>query len=414
MRHTASRVADALRAETVGGVLLVAAAVAALIWANSPWQEQYHALRELTIGPAALHLDLSIARWTADGLLAVFFFLVGMELKHEFIAGELRSPSKAVVPMAAAAGGVVVPALVYLAFNLGKPTSVGWAIPAATDIAFALAVLAIISSHLPPALRVFLLTLAVVDDLMAILIIAFVYTSEVHVLPLVGSLVPLALFWFLVHRFESFFAARAWRPWVFLLPIGIVTWALVHASGVHATLAGVALGMMIPIPRPTEAGESADERPRLEETLEHSVRPVSAGVVVPLFALGAAGVTVPGSQFLDALTSPVVLGVAGGLLVGKPLGIMLTTEVVTRLTPAKTDDSMAAIDLVGIGLLGGIGFTVSLLVSELSFPGDAQLDNAKIGVLMGTLLSALCATVLLVIRNQHYKRHPVADADVVS
>ena len=405
MRHMAGRITESLRTETVGGLLLVGAAILALIWANSPWQDTYHQIRETSFGPAALHLDLSVAHWTADGLLAIFFFLVGMELKHEFVAGDLRSPKKALVPVAAAAGGVIVPALVYLAFNAGKDTVGGWAIPAATDIAFALAVLAIISSHLPSALRVFLLTLAVVDDLMAILIIAVVYTSEIRILPLLLALIPIGLYWVLVHRCSKWFAARTWSLWLILLPIGIVTWALVHASGVHATLAGVALGMCIPViahSANTDGGE--EHETSLEHALEHTLRPVSAGLVVPLFALGAAGVTVEGSEFLGSLSSPVVLGIALGLLLGKPVGIMLTTVIVSRLTPDESDDSMHWLDLVGIGMLGGIGFTVSLLVSELSFAGTDHLDNAKIGVLTGTLLSALCATVVLAQRNRHYKR----------
>lgn len=405
MRHMAGRITESLRTETVGGLLLVGAAILALIWANSPWQDAYHQIRETHFGPAALHLDLSISQWTADGLLAIFFFLVGMELKHEFIVGDLRNPKKALVPVAAAAGGVIVPALVYLAFNAGKDTVGGWAIPAATDIAFALAVLAIISSHLPSALRVFLLTLAVVDDLMAILIIAVVYTNEIHFLPLLLALIPLGLYWVLVHRCSKWFVARTWSLWLILLPIGIVTWALVHASGIHATLAGVALGMFIPvIAHSANTDDDEEHESSLEHALEHTLRPVSAGLVVPLFALGAAGVTVEGSEFLGSLTSPVVLGVALGLLVGKPVGIMLTTVIVSRLTPDESDDSMHWLDLIGIGLLGGIGFTVSLLVSELSFAGSENLDNAKVGVLTGTLLSALCATVVLTLRNRHYKR----------
>lgn len=415
MRETVGRVTHLLRTETVGGVLLVAAAAVAVLWANSPWRESYRAVREFRFGPAGLGLELSVATWAADGLLAVFFFVVGVELKHEFVAGELRNPRKAMVPVAASLGGVAFPALIYTAVNWGRPTVVGWAIPAATDIAFALAVLAIISSHLPTALRVFLLTLAVVDDLVAIVIIAVVYTSEIHVVPLLGAVVVLAGFWFLVHRWPGWFAERVWRLWVYLLPLGVVTWALVHASGLHATLAGVALGMMIPIasaddgepglrPEDDEMAEHATgDQPLLEDVVEHSLRPLSAGFVVPVFALFAAGVTIPLSGFAEAMTSPVVLGIGAGLLLGKPLGILTTTLVMTKITTGHIDESIDWIDLVGVGLLGGIGFTVSLLISELSFAGDPLLADAKIGVLAGTICSALFATVLLAVRDRHHR-----------
>ena len=206
----ALRIGEILRKETVGGALLVAAAVVALIWANSPASESYFALRDFTVGYAPWHLDLSLGAWAADGLLAIFFFLVGLELKREFVAGDLRKFSKSVVPVAAAVGGVAVPALIYAAVNLSSPETLqGWAIPTATDIAFALAVLALIGSHLPSALRIFLLTLAVVDDLLAITIIAIFYTSELHPVPLVLALLPLGLYTFLVQKYRRFFGTHA-------------------------------------------------------------------------------------------------------------------------------------------------------------------------------------------------------------
>jgi len=194
------RIGDILRAETIGGILLVAAAALAVAWANSPWSEAYSALSNFRVGPPALHLDLTLAQWAADGLLAIFFFVAGLELKREFVAGDLRDPRRAALPVAAAVGGMVVPALVYVAFNLGSAELAGWAIPTATDIAFALAVLAIISTHLPAALRTFLLTLAVVDDLLAITIIAIFYTDSLEVLPLLLAVLPLGLFTLLVQR----------------------------------------------------------------------------------------------------------------------------------------------------------------------------------------------------------------------
>src|SRR5690606_4349575 len=209
----------------------------------SPWSDGYFALRDLRVGYAPWHLELSLGQWASDGLLAIFFFLVGLELKKEFVAGDLRDPSKAIVPVAAAAGGVVIPALIYVAINWGQPEALrGWAIPTATDIAFAIAVLAVIGSRLPSALRIFLLTLAVVDDLIAIGIIAVFYTSDIQVTPLLLMIVPVIIYAVLVQRFRRFFGTHAWAPWLILLPIGVVAWAFMHASGIHATIAGVLLG----------------------------------------------------------------------------------------------------------------------------------------------------------------------------
>ncbi len=274
------RVGDILRRETVGGVLLVVAAAIALVWANSPWSDVYFGLGSLVVGPAALHLDLSLATWAANGLLAIFFFAAGLEVKREFVAGDLRDPRRAVLPVAAAVGGMAVPALIYVGLNAGAGDGAlaGWAIPTATDIAFALAVLAVISTHLPAALRTFLLTLAVVDDLLAITIIAVFYTSSLQLLPLGLVLIPLGLFTLLVQRRN--------RSWWLLLPLAAATWALVHEAGVHATVAGVLLGFAVPVIR-----RSRGPGPGLAEHFEHRVRPISAGVAVPIFAFFAAGVS---------------------------------------------------------------------------------------------------------------------------
>ncbi len=401
-RRELRRVASVLRTETVGGLLLIAAAVAAMVSANSPWAGAYGGLRDTLIGYEPWHLRLTVGHWAADGLLAVFFFLVGLELKHEFVAGDLRDPAKAVVPVTAAVAGVAVPALVYLALNAGGPGAHGWAIPAATDIAFAVAVLAIISSHLPAALRVFLLTLAVVDDLIAILIIAIAYTAHVDLTALGLALVPIAAFTFLAQRYPTWLAARGWALWAVLLPLGVITWALVHASGIHATIAGVVLGLCVPVRR----SRAEDSRvPSLAHTLEHHIRPFSAGIAVPLFALFSAGVAVGGlSELRAALTDPITVGVILGLVLGKPVGIVGSTWLVTRLTRASLDDSVAWADLVGIGLLAGIGFTVSLLVAELSFPGGLALtDHAKLGVLVASLVASVLAAVVLGVRNRRYR-----------
>src|SRR5690348_8406815 len=225
------RFSEILRKETVGGMLLLAAAGAALVWANSPWSPAYHSMSEFAIGPESLHLRLSVSEWAADGLLSIFFFVVGLELKREFVAGDLRDPRRAALPIAAAVGGMVVPAAIYIGINLaaGQPENLGgWAVPIATDIAFALAVLAVLSTHLPTALRTFLLTLAVVDDLLAITVIAVFYTDHLAVGPLALALIPIALFGLAVQRGID-------RWWV-LVPLAVAAWALVHASGVHATV----------------------------------------------------------------------------------------------------------------------------------------------------------------------------------
>ncbi|MDP9792852.1 NhaA family Na+:H+ antiporter [Catenuloplanes nepalensis] len=390
-----SRIADILRAETVGGMLLLAAAVAALIWANSPWSASYRDLGGLTVGPAALLLDLTLAEWAADGLLAIFFFVAGLELKREFVAGDLRDPRRAVMPVAAAVGGMAVPALIYTTINATSAGGAlsGWAVPTATDIAFALAVLGVISTHLPSALRTFLLTLAVVDDLLAIVIIAVFYTSSLALLPLLAALVPLALFAFLVQRRVRF--------WWLLLPLAALTWGLVHASGIHATVAGVLLGFMVPVVRRSEG-----PGPGLAEHFEHRWRPLSAGVAVPVFAFFAAGVSVAGAGGIGAaLRDPVTIGIVVGLVAGKCLGVLGATWLVQRFTRASLGDEVSWWDVLGLSLLGGIGFTVSLLIGELAFGGGSEQDeHARLGILTGSLISALLATVVLRLRNSHYRR----------
>ncbi|GAB7044040.1 MULTISPECIES: Na+/H+ antiporter NhaA [Catenuloplanes] len=397
----ARRIADILRAETVGGVLLLVAAVAALIWANSPWSAAYQDLGEFRVGPHALHLDLTLAQWAADGLLAIFFFVAGLELKREFVAGDLRDPRRAVMPIAAAVGGMAAPALIYTAVNATSAQGAlsGWAVPTATDIAFALAVLGVISTHLPSALRTFLLTLAVVDDLLAIVVIAVFYTSSLAVLPLLAALVPLALFAFLVQK-------RV-RSWWLLLPLAALTWGLVHASGIHATVAGVLLGFMVPVVR-----RSDGPGPGLAEHFEHRWRPLSAGVAVPVFAFFAAGVSVAGAGGLGAtLRDPVTIGIILGLVAGKCVGVLGTTWLVQRFTRASLGDEISWWDVLGLSLLAGIGFTVSLLIGELAFGvGSEKDEHARIGILAGSLVSALLATVVLRLRNRHYKRLAIEEA----
>jgi NhaA family Na+:H+ antiporter len=409
----ATRVAALLRKETVGGALLLAGTVIALVWANSPWSDSYAALRDTRIGPASLHLDLTLGTWAADGLLAVFFFVAGLELKREFVAGDLRDPRKAALPVAAAVGGMAVPALLYALVNLrsGADALSGWAIPTATDIAFALAVLAVISTHLPTALRTFLLTLAVVDDLLAITIIAIFYTSSLAITPLLLALLPLAVFMFLVQK--------RIRWWWLLLPLAVLTWALVHASGIHATVAGVLLGFAVPVVRSQAAG-GPDAGPGLAEHFEHRFRPISAGIAVPVFAFFSAGVTVGGLSGLGAsLTDSVALGIVVALVAGKTIGITAATWLVSRFTRAQLDEELGWPDVLGLALLGGIGFTVSLLIGELAFGvGSDRDEHVKVGVLVGTVTAALLAGIVLRLRNRRYRRiHEAeqvdADADGV-
>ncbi|MEU8403583.1 Na+/H+ antiporter NhaA [Nonomuraea sp. NPDC048892] len=389
----ARRVVDILRTETVGGALLLAGAVLGMLWANSPWAESYEGLRAVKIGPAALHLDLSLATWAADGLLAVFFFVAGLELKREFVAGDLRDPRRAAIPIAAAVAGVLVPAAVYLLITsgAGAEAAKGWAVPTATDIAFALAVLAVIGRHLPAALRTFLLTLAVVDDVLAIVIIALFYTEHLAPLPLLAASAPLAVFAFLVRR--------GVRSWWLLLPLAALAWGLVHASGVHATVAGVLLAFTVPV-----VGRRPG--PGLAEHFEHRFRPLSAGVAVPVFAFLSAGVPLGGLDGLaEALTDPVALAVVAGLVIGKPVGVMAATWLMARFTRADLDENLAWVDVLGLSVLAGIGFTVSLLIGELAFGIGSERDGlTKIAVLTGSLAAALLAAAILRLRNNAYRR----------
>ncbi|EPD56333.1 Na+/H+ antiporter NhaA [Streptomyces sp. HGB0020] len=386
-------VANALRTETVGGVLLLAAAVAALVWANTPaLHDSYESVSHFHLGPEALGLNLSVAHWAADGLLAIFFFVAGIELKRELVAGDLRDPRAAALPVVAALCGMAVPALVYALTNLSGGGSLqGWAVPTATDIAFALAVLAVIGTSLPSALRAFLLTLAVVDDLFAILIIAVFFTSTIDFAALGGAVVGLAAFWLLLRK-----GVRGWYVYV---PLALVIWGLMYNSGVHSTIAGVAMGLMLRC----HAREGEAHSPG--EHIEHLVRPLSAGLAVPLFALFSAGVTVSGGALGDVFTKPETLGVVLGLVVGKTVGIFGGTWLTARFTRASLSDDLAWPDVFAVATLAGIGFTVSLLIGELAFDGDAVLtDEVKAAVLSGSLIAALLATVLLKMRNARYRR----------
>lgn len=399
-RRESLRLRRVLRIEMVGGVLVMIAAALGLILANSPLSEWYVALRDTRIGPASLHLDLTLGQWSADGLLAVFFFLVGLELKREFVEGALSRISTAIVPVVAAAGGVIVPALIYTAINAGRGTEHGWAIPTATDIAFAVAVLGLIAPRIPLALRIFLLTLAVVDDFIAIAIIAIFYTGGIDFAPLLGALALAAFYAVLTRRFAAWYAKHTWAAWVTLLPIGIVVWALMHASGVHATIAGVLLAFTVPVaimPRGVEepeVGGTATRPVQLAEQFNYRFGPISTGFAVPVFAFFAAGVAVKGAE--GFFQDPIALGVMLGLVLGKPIGIVLTTLALTRFTKAELDPGVRLRELIGVGALAGVGFTVAMLVAELSFDDAGHADTARLAVMLGSVIAVAVAALFLV------------------
>ncbi|MGP5374902.1 Na+/H+ antiporter NhaA [Brachybacterium alimentarium] len=406
-----SRLEEIVVRAVPGGALLLIATILSLIMSNSGLSELYSTVRDahvgFTLGP--LNLDLTIGHWAADGLLAVFFFLAGLELKQEFVVGDLRSPSQALVPVAAAFGGVAVPALLYTLINLGGPEGAGggWAIPAATDIAFAVAILALLGSSLPTALRTFLLTLAIVDDLVAITIIAIFYTSDLRLGFLALAVIPVALFWLLTNKAEALFKKHYWTAWVLLLPLAVITWVLFLNSGVHATIAGVVLAFMVP----TRGLSPYGKQHSLSHTLEHRLRPFSSAIAVPVFAFFSAGVAVGGlTGLLDAWQSTVALGIIVGLVGGKILGIVGTSFVLTKLTSARLDPSLRWPDMLGMAAVAGIGFTVSLLVSELSFTaGDPMYDAAKVGVLTASALAAVLGAAILVPRNAMHRREQAAE-----
>jgi NhaA family Na+:H+ antiporter len=376
-------IGDFLRQETVGGAVVLVAAAVAVLWANSPFGDAYEAFRHWVPFPA---IGLDMEHWAADGALTLFFFVAGLELKREFLVGSLRRPSDAMVPIVAAMCGVAMPAIIFSLMNLDSGYLRGWAIPAATDIAFALAVLAVVGSALPTQLRAFLLTLAVVDDLVVIVIIAVFYTSSLDLSSLLVAIALLGVYG-LMQRLRV-------QSTLLYLPLAITAWWFMHESGIHATIAGVALGLLTRVvPDETELRSPA-------ERLEHRLVPLSAGVAVPFFALLSAGVVIGGGE--EFFTHPVVLGVVLGLVVGKPLGVMGGAWVVTRFTKADLGDEVTWRDILGVAVLAGVGFTVALLVTELSFDDEVG-EAAKTAVLLGSLVAALIAALILGRRNREHK-----------
>jgi len=393
----------ALRGETIGGVLLLVAAVIAIAWANSPWGDAYFELGAITVGPEALGLNLSLATWAADGLLAVFFFVAGLELKHELTHGTLSKPAQAAVPIAAALGGMAVPAIIFVAIvaTSGEGGGLrGWAVPMATDIAFALAVLAVVGRMLPVALRAFLLTLAVVDDLGAITIIAIFYSKGFSIAYFLLAVALLAVYWLLQRR-------RVRSPLIYV-PLALVIWWATHESGIHATVAGVAMALL------TRASTDPGETESPVDRLQRMLLPLSAGLCVPLFAFFAAGVDLRSTGLIDALSTPVAIGIMAGLILGKPIGVIGTAWLMARFTRARLNPAIGWQDVLAVGVLAGIGFTVALLITELAYSSSiAMLDSAKVAVFSASLISALLASVLLLARNRHYRREAaIEEADV--
>ncbi|HEX6352355.1 Na+/H+ antiporter NhaA [Actinophytocola sp.] len=375
-----------LRTETVGGFILLAATALALLAANGPWADAYQTLRDTAVGPHVLHLDLTVGEWAKDGLLALFFFVAGLELKRELVIGELSHLKNALLPVIAAIGGMVVPAVIAAGIGWGDPRMAqAWAIPVATDIAFALGVLALAASGLPSSARLFLLSLAVVDDLGAILLIAILFTGSFDLLAAAATVVLLALYWFLQHK-------RVHTPWLYV-PVAVATWVAMHASGVHATIAGVALALLTRVR--TDPGE--DESPCLR--LEHRLQPWSAGLAVPVFAFFAAGIPVSLNVFGELFTDRLALAVLVGLVVGKLVGIAGSALLAVRLGVARLPEGLGRRDLVAVAMLGGVGFTVSLLITELSLDG-ADMALAKGAVLAASLIASLLAAALLLRRSK--------------
>ncbi len=402
-----------LAQETASGILLLMATAAALIWVNSPWGDSYETFWEthlaITVGDTEL-LDLSLHAWVNDALMALFFFVVGMEIKSELVSGELRNPRVAALPAFGALGGMIVPALLYVVLNVGQGTASGWGIPMATDIAFAVGVLALLGPRVPQALKLFLLTLAIVDDIGAILVIALFYTEQIELgwLALAGALLVLI---------ASLRPLRVWYQPLYVV-LGSSVWFATHESGVHATIAGVVLGLMAPgTPllghRAFETVEDyltgdrvspaslRDASFRLRESVPVTGRltallsPWTSFVIVPVFALANAGVELSGGAISSAFGSTVTLGIIVGLVVGKPIGIYLFSVVALQTRLAALPDGLRRAHLLGAGAVAGIGFTVALFITSLAFDDPGIQEEAVIGVLVASIAATLLGWLVL-------------------
>lgn len=413
-RYLARPVAEFLRVEAAAGVALVASAVIAMVWANSPWADAYQTLWHTPISVSFGSMDMSgdVQHWINDALMVIFFFVVGLEIKYELVGGHLRDPRAACVPIIAAVGGMIVPASIYWVVAGSGEGAAGWGIPMATDIAFAVGVLALLGRRIPPAARIFLLTLAIADDVGAILVIAVFYTADLSL----GWLIAAALVFVAIGALRRL---RVWSIPIYVI-VGIAAWFATYQSGVHATIAGVILGLLTPARPLLQESQarrwvkqsledntiSQDELHRLRFLLHESVPvvarlqaallSVSGFVVLPLFALANAGIRLDGDVLGDALRSDITLGVAAGLLLGKVAGITLATWLAVRSGLGRLPAATSWPIMVGLGMVGGIGFTVSLFISGLSFPdADHLMDEAKVGIFVASILAAILGSLIL-------------------
>ncbi|MEO3788104.1 Na+/H+ antiporter NhaA [Actinocorallia sp. B10E7] len=379
--------AEFLREETTGGRLLLAATLVALLWANLA-PGTYERLWGLEFGPSWAHLHLSLSHWVADGLLAIFFFVAGMEVKRELTVGELAGWRAAALPLLAAAGGMIMPALIALGVSRGAAAEGGaWAVPVATDIAFALGVLALVGSALPSGVRVLLLSMAVIDDLGAIALIAVLFTKGFSLLWFLAGLVLCGLYWLAQNR--------RWTPLPLMIPLVVAAWVCIHASGVHATVTGIILGLLTPVvARPGEEESPASR-------LEHRLHPFSAGFIVPLFALAAAGIGL--GAIGDTLRDPIAQGVFFGLLVGKVIGVFGGAWLAVRLRLGELPGGIGWADVFPVAVLAGIGYTVSLLVAQLTTDDPDAVARTSTAVLAASLLASLLALGLLKVRARAHR-----------
>ena len=370
------------KSDAAGGIVLIVAAIAAMVVANSPMMPLY------TRSLQSVWLGLSVEHWINDGLMAMFFLMVGLEIKRELLAGSLATWHQRALPGFAAIGGMLVPALIYVGINWGNSeTLAGWAIPAATDIAFALGVLSLLGSRVPVSLKIFLAALAIIDDLGAVVIISLFYTSDLSMPMLLASVVVLALL-FTMNKMGQ-------KRLLFYLIGGGLLWFLVLQSGVHATLAGVALAFCIPL---RDKGTSVDQSPLV--VLEHGLKPWIAFAIVPIFGFANAGVSLAGMS-LDNLLAPIPLGIALGLLIGKQVGIVALSFLAIQAGLAQLPARCNWLQLYGVSILCGIGFTMSLFIGSLAFSGNTSfVDEVKVGVLVGSLLSALIGAAVLIAANR--------------
>jgi NhaA family Na+:H+ antiporter len=405
---------DFLYVEAAGGAVLIVAIVAALVWANVGHQS-YEELwtTTFTVGFPDHHLTLTLREWVNDGLMTIFFFVVGLEIKRELVEGELRDPRKAAMPAIAAVGGMVVPALIYVAFNAGGVGSHGWGIPMATDIAIAIGVLTLIGRRVPAGVKLFLLTLAIVDDVGAILVIVVFYSSRFGWGSALGAVGVILVMIGLRHL-------GVWNVPVYVV-LGAVVWLLVHESGVHATLVGVALGLITPTrglrhPEMVDADKLTDvstvedayetvaiarESVSVVDWLEYRLHPASSYLIVPVFALANAGVVISRDSIDHAVSSPVTQGIVVGLVVGKFVGIAGSTWLASRLRVAALPDAVGWRHVCGIAALGGVGFTVSLFVAQLAFgPAGRLTSDAKLGILAASIVAAVLGAGALLVATR--------------